>query len=163
MEHCKISNWSFGHPTLRAGPRFPSNKSQGVRCQERETQKLRPEYSYLNTETLFIVICKFHQLPLLHIKNTDELNQQSTIFPLPSALCFSNSQFEIRISKYLDSMPYALCFSQVRNLPSLTSDCLLPPFPSAAVTCTRLFDPMPFHQQQETVCRLDRRWGPGKR
>jgi hypothetical protein len=33
MEHCKIPNWSFGHPTLRAGPRFPGTKSQGVGCQ----------------------------------------------------------------------------------------------------------------------------------
>ena len=47
--------------------------------------------------------------------------------------------------------------SAIYNLLSLTSDCLLPPFPSTAATCTRLFDPMPFHQQQETVCRLDRR------
>jgi hypothetical protein len=42
VEYCNIPNWSFGHPTLRAGPRFLDSKCRGFRCQGKEIKMLQP-------------------------------------------------------------------------------------------------------------------------
>jgi hypothetical protein len=56
VEYCNIPNWSFGHPTLRAGSRFPDTKCRGVRRQGKngEAEACRRS-SYAGKERVFDV------------------------------------------------------------------------------------------------------------
>jgi len=42
-------------PFLNPQSAIPSTKSQGVRCQGRETQKLKPEFCLLSPDYFFVV------------------------------------------------------------------------------------------------------------
>ena len=76
-KHCKISNWSFGHPTLRASPRFPSTKLQtNLKFQYQMTKTGLEFWSLLFVWYLWFVIWNFFSSnsPVLHYSSSPDVS-----------------------------------------------------------------------------------------